>query len=71
MNIGEIKSIFKNIEADDRAALESFVSEFSKDERGGVISIVSSAKKKIEAYDKETKRTEKMYSFEEKYTEQG
>lgn len=71
MNIGEIKSIFKGIDADDRAALERFVNEFSGDERGGVISIVGSAKKKIEAYDKETERTEKMYSFEKKYTEQG
>ncbi len=71
MNIGEIKSIFKGIDADDRAALESFVGEFSGDERGGVISVVGSAKKKMEAYDKETERTEKMYSFEKKYAEQG
>lgn len=71
MNIGEIKSIFKGIDADDRVALERFVSEFSGDERGGVISVVGSAKKKIEAYDKETERTEKMYSFEKKYAEQG
>lgn len=71
MNIGEIKSIFKNIHEDDRNGLEKFVKDFGEDTRSGVIVVVNSAKKKIEAYDNEVTRTDKMYAFEDKYAAMG
>ncbi|MDE6026328.1 MAG: ribonuclease HII [Lachnospiraceae bacterium] len=71
MNIGEIKSIFKNIHEDDRDSFENFVKDFDGDSRGGVAAVVNAARKKIEAYDKEVSRTNKMYSFEDKYAHMG
>lgn len=71
MNIGEIKSIFKNIHEDDRDGLEKFVADFGGDTRSGVTAVVNAAKKKIEAYDNEVIRTDKMYAFEDKYAAMG
>ena len=71
MNIGEIKNILKNISDYDKEALENFVSDFESDERAGVVTIVNQAKKKLIQYNDEVIRTTKMYSFENKYYEQG
>ncbi|MCM1272793.1 MAG: ribonuclease HII [Clostridium sp.] len=71
MNIGEIKSIFKTIQEDDRDGLEKFAAEFGADTRSGVIAVVNAAKKKIEAYDNELLRTDKLYAFEKKYAAMG
>jgi len=71
MNIGEIKGAFKNISDCDKDALEKFIYDFGSDERAGVVSIVNQAKKKLIQFNDEIIRTGKMYSFENKYYEQG
>lgn len=47
--------------------LPSFIKEYEADERGGVIKLVDSAKKKIDALEKEKARTEIMKKFEKEY----
>lgn len=71
MSIGDINKIFKAISDTDKDALNAFINEYSVDERSGVVAIVERAKKKIDKIDAEYKRTEKMYEFEDKYTEMG
>ncbi|MBO4376530.1 MAG: ribonuclease HII [Lachnospiraceae bacterium] len=51
--------------------LPSFISEFESDERKAVQNLVLSAKKKLDAYDKELKRLEVMRIYEHKYEDQG
>lgn len=62
-----IEEIRKLLQAADRNGLPAFISTYEKDERAGVISLVQKAKKKIEAYEKELERTEKMKQYEKKY----
>lgn len=71
MKIGEIKNKFTNICDDDKERFLSFIEEFSSDERSGVCDLVKKANKKIELYDAEIIRTDKMYEFENKYSSMG
>lgn len=71
MTISEIKNKFKLIKDDDIASLEQFINENIEDERAGVVAAINSAKKKIDAYNREHIRTDKMYSFESKYWNEG
>ncbi len=49
--------------------LPSFIEKYSQDERKAVADIVIKAQKKIEAYEKELLRTEKMKEYEYKYAD--
>lgn len=62
-----IEEIRKLLQAADRNGLPAFINTYEKDERAGVVSLVQKAKKKIEAYEKELERTEKMKQYEKKY----
>ena len=71
MSIGDIKKELKTISLEDEKGLLDFIDSYSHDERAGVIAIVEQAKKKLDAYRQEVIRSEKMLSFEMKYTEMG
>ena len=62
--IGEIK---EELMAATLKELPLFVKTYEQDERSGVVKLVASAKKKIEAYEKEIQRTELMKTYERKY----
>ena len=62
--IGEIREILQAAEID---GLPAFISTYEKDERAGVVSLVKKARKRLEDYEKEVQRTEKMKAFEKEY----
>ena len=62
--IGEIKDL---LQAADINGLPAFINTYESDTRTGVVSLVKRAKKKLEDYEKEIARTEKMKEFERKY----
>lgn len=64
MGIHEIKTQFQeaNIEK-----LPDFIKTYETDERAGVMKLVQSARKKIEAFEKEKERTYHMKAYERKY----
>jgi len=62
--ISEIKNI---LQAADLNGLPDFIKMYEADERAGVQSLLSKAKKKIDDYEKELARTEKMKAFEKEY----
>lgn len=64
--IGEIKEEYKNTRVEE---LEAFIGAYCQDERAGVQSIISAARKQIVALEKEKERTEKLKAFEKKYCE--
>lgn len=63
-SIGEIKAI---LQAADIKGLPAFISAYETDERTGVASLVQKARKQLDAYEKELKRTEKMKAYEREY----
>ncbi|MBD5395420.1 MAG: ribonuclease HII [Lachnospiraceae bacterium] len=63
-SIGEIRELFQ---AAGIKELPEFVNTYEQDERSGVISLVQKARKKMEAYEKELDRTEKMKVYEKEY----
>lgn len=63
--ISEIKAI---LQAADFCELPAFITTYEKDTRAGVASLVEKAQKKIQSYEKELERTEKMKEFEKKYS---
>lgn len=63
--ISEIKAI---LQAADFCELPAFITTYGKDTRTGVASLVEKARKKIQSYEKELERTEKMKEFEKKYS---
>ncbi len=72
--IGEIKNEYKEITScgimdyeKEKSLLISFIDKYVEDERSGVIKILESAEKRINAIDKETSRVMDMMSFERKY----
>lgn len=67
-SISNIKDLFKT---DNIDILSELISEYENDERESVVKIVSSAKKRIAAYEAEILRTEKMKEFEKKYESLG
>ncbi|MDE7330892.1 MAG: ribonuclease HII [Lachnospiraceae bacterium] len=63
--ISEIKNI---LQAAGINELPAFINTYSKDLRHGVTLLVEKAAKKLEAYEKELERTERMKEFEKKYS---
>lgn len=66
--IGIIKEEFQ---AADESMLPFFIAEYEKDERAGVRALVERAARRIEAYEEELLRTEKMKTFEHQYESEG
>ena len=62
--IGEIREI---LQAADEKELPAFISTYEKDERAGVIALVTKARKQLKAYEKELMRTEQMKEYERQY----
>lgn len=67
-SITEIKSIFAHTNIEDYTLL---IDEYDADQRDGVKKIVASARKKLDAYNKEIERTYKMYEYERQYRDRG
>lgn len=70
-SIGEIKTVYGNINFDDKECIENFISNYENDTRAGVVSIVNKAKKKLADYEAEVVRSVKMLDFERKYYDLG
>ena len=62
--ISEIKSM---MQAADISGLSAFINTYGTDVRPGVKALVEKARKKLDAFEKELARTEKMKEFEKKY----
>ena len=67
-SVTEIKSIFAQTNIEDYTLL---INEYDADQRDGVKKIVASARKKLDAYNKEIQRTYKMYEYERQYRDRG
>ena len=67
-SVTEIKSIFAQTNIEDYTLL---IDEYDADQRDGVKKIVASARKKLDAYNKEIQRTYKMYEYERQYRDRG
>ena len=63
-NISEIKKLFKEAGVDD---LKKLIDTYSQDERSAVKKMVLSAGKKLEDFEKEILRTEKLTEYERMY----
>ena len=63
-NISEIKKLFKEAGVDD---LKKLIDTYSQDERSSVKKLVLSAGKKLEDFEKEVLRTEKLTEYERMY----
>lgn len=66
LKIGEIK---QQLQAAGISALPDFISTYEADDRSGVRSLVEKAKKKLDEYEMELARTEKMKEYENKYAD--
>lgn len=66
MGIADIKSEFKNAGLD---ALPKLIQCYEADERAGVIKMVQSARKTLDAFEKEKERTYKMQEYERMYAD--
>lgn len=64
MGINEIKEAFKHASMEE---LEALISLYQADERAGVVKLVSSAKKKLDLFEKEKLRTWEMQKYEREY----
>ncbi len=64
MGIQEIKTILKNASIEE---LRILIPQFDADERAGVLKLLESAKKRVEAFDAEVLRTNAMKEYERKY----
>lgn len=62
--ISEIKTIFQAAELNE---LPAFIKTYEQDRRSMVVSLVKRAHKRLEDYEKELARTEKMKEYERKY----
>lgn len=62
--ISEIKTIFQAAELNE---LPAFIKTYEQDGRSMVVSLVKRAHKRLEDYEKELARTEKMKEYERKY----
>ena len=65
----KISTIKEELQAASVKELPLFIIKYETDERSGVISLVNKARKRIEDYEKELQRTEKMKEYEKKYGE--
>lgn len=64
----KINEIKKTLQAASIDELPAFINVYGQDTRLGVISLVNKAKKRMDDYEKELVRTEKMKEFEHKYS---
>lgn len=64
----KINEIKKTLQAASIDELPAFINVYGQDTRLGVISLVDKAKKRMDDYEKELVRTEKMKEFEHKYS---
>ncbi|MBQ6129562.1 MAG: ribonuclease HII [Lachnospiraceae bacterium] len=64
-SISKIKSEFNNLQ---NGEYEAFIEKHSNDERSGVIQLINRARKCVDKYEEELKRTEQMLSFERQYS---
>ena len=71
MGITDIKNELNMIAFDDSNGFLTFIDKYAMDERQGVKNLVNKAKKSIELYDSEVKRSYDMLQFERKYYELG
>ena len=62
--IGDIKEQLKSI---TDSQLTQFIEAYGSDERGGVIKLVDSAKKRLDKYEKELIRTDGLKKYEREY----
>ena len=62
--IGDIKEQLKNT---TDSQLGHFIEAYGSDDRGGVIKLVDSAKKRLDKYEKELIRTEALKKYEREY----
>ena len=62
--IGDIKEQLKSITDSE---LAQFIEAYGSDERGGVIKLVDSAKKRLDKYEKELIRTDGLKKYEREY----
>ena len=62
--IGDIKEQLKSI---TDSQLAQFIEAYGSDERGGVIKLVDSAKKRLDKYERELIRTEGLKKYEREY----
>ncbi len=65
-----IKEIREELNGCDISEMHDFINRHSADERNGVIALVKSASKKLDAWNKELKRIDTLREFEKKYEEQ-
>ena len=64
-SISNIKSEFNNLKIGE---LEGFIEKYSSDDRSGVIQLIQRAQKAIEKNNAEIERTERLLSYERKYS---
>lgn len=64
MKVGEIKELLNSAEISE---LPAMIEQFAMDERTGVQKLLESAKKRIDAFEKEMERTYRMKEYERKY----
>lgn len=65
----KISTIKEELQAASVKELPLFIIKYETDERSGVIALVNKARKRIEDYERELQRTEKMKEYEKKYGE--
>ncbi len=71
VKFADINKEYKELDYRNSQALIGFIDKYISDERGNVAGLVDKATKKHEALLEEINRTEKMYAFEDKYSESG
>lgn len=64
--IGAIK---EQLAVADERKLEAFIEEYSTDERGGVQKLVETARKRLEKYNQELARIDKLWEYERRYSD--
>lgn len=62
-----IQQIREQLQAASIGELPAFIRTYCGDERGGVQKLVAAAHKRLEAYEKEVKRTEQLKRYEREY----
>ena len=71
MKFSDINKEYKELNYKDASSLISFIDKYNNDTRANVSGLVEKAMKKHEALLEELARTEKMYTFEDKYHSMG
>lgn len=64
MGIQEIKIIFKNASIEE---LRTLIPQYESDQRAGIVKLLESARKRVEAFESEIRRTNAMKEYERKY----